>query len=58
MTNNLSNPHVRADNENNLIGEEKNERYVETPEEMHPLKGEIITMHLTQDDYEDSLNTR
>jgi hypothetical protein len=43
-------PPVRVNNENNLIEEETNEGYVETPEEMCLLQGEHNTINLTQYD--------
>jgi len=51
-------PHVRTNNENNLVEEETYEGYVDNIEEIHMLQGEKNTMHLTQYDYEYSLNNR
>jgi hypothetical protein len=51
-------PPVRTNDENNMVEEETDEGYVDNLEEIHLLQEENNTMHLTQDDYEDSLNTR
>jgi hypothetical protein len=40
------------------VEEEIDEGYDENPEEVHLLQGESNSMHLTQDDYEYSLNNR
>jgi hypothetical protein len=51
-------PPVRTNNENNLVEEEKDEGYAEKYRRNTLLQEENNSMHLTQDDYEYSLNTR
>jgi hypothetical protein len=40
------------------VEEETNEGYVDNPEDIHMLQEGNNTMHLTQNDYEDSLNIK
>jgi hypothetical protein len=51
-------PPVKTNNDNNLVEEVMDEEYVEYTEEVHLLQDENNAMHLTQNDYEYSLNPR
>jgi hypothetical protein len=51
-------PLVKTNNENNLVEEVMDEEYVKYIEEVHLLQDENNSMHLTQNDYEDSLNPK
>jgi len=49
-------PPVRNNDPNNLVKEEIDEEYIDNLEDIHILYGRNNTMHLTCNDYEDSLN--
>jgi len=51
-------PLVKTNNDNNLVEEVMDEEYIEYTEEVHLLKDENNAIHITQNDYESSLNPR
>jgi hypothetical protein len=51
-------PLVKTNNDNNLIEDMMDEEYVDFQEEIHLLQDDNDVIHLTQNDYENSLNPR
>jgi hypothetical protein len=49
---------IKANNENNLVEEVLDEEYVEYIKEVQLLQEENNAMHLTQIEYDDSLNPK